>query len=324
MKLGIIGCGLIGNKRASAALECGAKITAVMDKSSTAADALAGRVGAVVLNDWKAILSSDVDAVIVATTHDALAPISLAAVEAGKHVMVEKPAGLNLSEVALLAAAATRCRRIIKVGFSYRFHPAIAKAKEMVDAGTVGPLMFVRARHGHGARVGYEKEWRCNPEISGGGELIDQGSHLIDLSRWLLGDLELKYAALPRCYWNAPVEDNCFIALEAAEGQMAWLHASWSEWKNMFSFEIYGRDGKLTIDGLGGSYGVEQLTYHRMLPEMGPPETTIWKYPEADVSWKDEHNEFMSAITRDRRPIGDINDAHDVWKLIDAIYAKGA
>ena len=123
------------------------------------------------------------------------------------------------------------------------------------------------------------------PAISGGGELIDQGAHLIDLSRWFLGELTLDYAAMPTYFWPIEVEDNCFLALRGQPGEMAWLHASWTEWKNTFSFEITGRDGKLTIDGLGGSYGNERLTFHKMLPQMGPPETTIWEYPSSDSSW---------------------------------------
>jgi predicted dehydrogenase len=103
---------------------------------------------------------------------------------------------------------------------------------------------------------------------------------------------------------------------------MAWLHASWSEWKNVFSYEIYGRDGKLTIDGLGGSYGVERLTFHRMLPQMGPPETTIWEYPGPDGSWVAEHKEFAAAIAERRRPIGDISDACALWNLLEQIYRR--
>jgi predicted dehydrogenase len=144
--------------------------------------------------------------------------------------------------------------------------------------------MFIRARYGHGGRVGYENEWRAQPAISGGGELIDQGSHLIDLSRWFLGDLTVDYAAVPTLFWRMQADDNCFLALRSGSGQIAWLHASWTEWKNTFSFEIFGRDGKLVVDGLGGSYGQERLTYYRMLPQMGPPETTTFDFPEQDQS----------------------------------------
>jgi predicted dehydrogenase len=322
MRLGVIGCGLIGNKRASAARECGSKIVAVTDLNIELSASLAGRFHAQALPDWKAVVAAEIDAVFIATTHEALSAISLAAIGAGKHVLIEKPAGISAAEVTAVATAARRHDRVAKIGFNYRFHPAIAKAREIVDSGAIGPLMFVRARHGHGGRVGYDKEWRCQPEISGGGEGVDQGSHLIDLSRWFLGELTLDYAATPTYFWQIPVEDNCFVALRAAGGAMAWLHASWSEWKNVFSYEIYGRDGKLTIDGLGGSYGVERLTFHRMLPQMGPPETTIWEYPGPDGSWVAEHKEFAAAIAERRRPIGDISDACALWNLLEQIYRR--
>jgi predicted dehydrogenase len=268
-------------------------------------------------------VAGDLDLVIVATRHDALSAIATAAVKAGKHVLVEKPAGRNLAEVKSLAAAAGQHGRIVKVGFNHRFHPALIKAHQMVENGDIGPLMFIRGRYGHGGRTGYEAEWRCQPELSGGGELIDQGSHLIDLSRWFMGDLKLDYGAATTCFWDIGVDDNCFMALRDASGGMAWLHASWSEWKNTFSFEIYGRTGKLTIDGLGGSYGTERLTFHRMLPEMGPPETTMWEYPFADASWQLEMADLARAISEGGRPTGDIEDAVAMHCIIQDVYQSG-
>jgi len=112
------------------------------------------------------------------------------------------------------------------------------------------------------------------------------------------------------------VDDNCFLALKNGAGNIAWLHASWSEWKNMFSLEIYGRDGKLVIDGLGGSYGPEKLTFYKMLPQMGPPETTIWDFPGPDVSWEAEFADFAAAVETGRRATGDIEDALAMHKII--------
>lgn len=321
MRLAVIGCGLIGNKRAEAAK--GHSIALCCDKDSARAQAFAARFGARVETDWRAVIADPgVDAIIVAVTHDLLPVMGLAAVEAGKPVLIEKPAGRAAAELVPIVEAARRRGVPVKVGYNHRFHPAFLKAREIADSGVLGPMMFVRARYGHGGRVGYEKEWRFDPAISGGGELIDQGSHLIDLARWFLGELTLEYAALPTSFWPAKVEDNCFLALKGKAGTIAWLHASWSEWKNLFSFEIYGRDGKLAIDGLGGSYGPERLTHYQMLPEMGPPKTAVWEFSAPDSSWESEFAEFAAAVAEKRRPIGDIEDARAVLSLIDDAYRR--
>ena len=318
MKLAIIGCGLIGEKRAAAA--AGHEIVAVCDPAPERREKLARQTAARAFADWGDALAVACDAVVVATPHDRLAGIALAVVEAGRHVLIEKPAGRRPDEVRPIAEAARRKHVVVKVGFNHRFHPAIARAKAMVDEGAIGPPLFVRGRYGHGGRPGYEKEWRFDRKVSGGGELIDQGSHLIDLSRFFLGDLKLAYGVAPNYFWGGDVDDNCFLALHGADGRMAWLHASWTEWKNLFSLEIMGRIGKLTIDGLGGSYGVERLTYHRMLPEMSPPETIVWEYPFADHSFAQEFDNFVAAIEGRVPPNGNIDDAIANLEIIQSVY----
>jgi len=322
MRLGIIGCGLIGRKRASAARDH--QLVLVYDRDPAAAAALARSSGASVASSAAALIAADLDAVIVATSHDSLSGLACAAIQAGKHVLIEKPAGRCLADVLPVVAAATQHRRIAKVGFNHRFHPAIMQAHQLAMDGSLGPLLYLRGRYGHGGRVGYEQEWRCVPEISGGGELIDQGSHLVDLSRWFLGELTLDYAATPTYYWDVKVDDNAFLALRGAAGTMAWLHASWSEWKNIFSLEIYGRDGKLAVEGLGGSYGTERLTFYKMLPQMGPPETTTWEFPFPDRSWDLEFAAFVAAITGERTACGDISDALAMHRIIEHAYRWGA
>ena len=180
--------------------------------------------------------------------------------------------------------------------------------------------MFVRARYGHGGRVGYDKEWRAEPALSGGGELIDQGVHLIDLSRWFLGDFEEIDGYANTYFWNMPVDDNGFLILKTAQKQVAFLHASCTEWKNTFSFEIYGKMGKLDIQGLGGSYGTERLTFYKMLPEMGPPETYSWEFPMADNSWDVEFREFLEDIQLHRIPSAGLSDAKAALEVVNKIY----
>jgi len=319
MRLALVGCGFIGGKRAAAAV-ARHQILVVCDPDLDRREALARQTEGRPVADWRDALAVEVDAVMIATPHDQLAAIALAAVEAGRHVLVEKPAARSPGELRPVAEAMRARHRVVKVGFNHRFHPAIARAKSLAESGAVGPLLFIRARYGHGGRLGYEHEWRFQRSISGGGELIDQGSHLIDLSRWFLGDLRLAFGAAPRYFWPGNVDDNCFLALTNSEGCIAWLHASWTEWKNVFSLEITGRDGKLTVEGLGGSYGVERLTFHRMLPRMGPPETTIWEYPFPDSSFAAEFENFVAAIERGEKLVGDIDDALANLEIVQSVY----
>lgn len=320
LRTAIIGCGLIGNKRAKAL--GGSPLVAAVDTNVSRAKQLAGQYpGCEAGDDWRAAVQrKDVDLVIVATTNDMLAPATLAAVQAGKHVLVEKPAARSAAEIEPVVAAAKKAGVVAKVGFNHRFHPALLKAREIVDTGVLGPLMFIRARYGHGGRLGMEKEWRGDPKIAGGGEMLDQGVHLIDLSRWFLGDFSEVIGRVATYFWDWPVEDNGFALLRTPAGQMAWLHASCTEWKNTFSFEIYGRTGKLHIEGLGGSYGVERLSHYQMLPQMGPPPTTIYEYPGEDTSWRAEFENLRACIERNETPSGGLEDALAALKVVGELY----
>ena len=320
--VGIIGCGLIGQKRAKALGSAG-RLLACADVNLTRAQSLAGGKAHVFAN-WRELLAlPEVEAVIIATLHDSLAEITLAAIQAGKHVLVEKPAARNPQELEPVMAAAAKHGVKVHVGFNHRYHRAMKKAKALIASGELGELMFLRARYGHGGRVGYDREWRAKPELSGGGELIDQGPHLTDLSRWFLGQEFVEIQGFAHTYyWDMPVDDNGFMLLKTASQQAAFLHVSCSEWKNMFSMEIYGRDGKLEISGLGGSYGVERLTWYKMLPEMGPPETMAWEYPMADDSWAVEVAEFFEDIRLNRIPAAGLRDAYESLKIIQTIYKE--
>jgi len=320
MRVAIVGCGLIGQKRAQALAGC--QLAVCADVAAERAQALAKTVpGAEAVSDWRAAVARrDVDIVVVATTHNVLAEITLAAVEAGKHVLVEKPAARRAGELDAVIEAARRRGVRVRVGFNHRYHRAFRKAREIFDSGVLGEMMYIRARYGHGGRLYYEKEWRAKPELSGGGELIDQGVHLVDLARWFLGDFVEVQGFARTYFWPMPVEDNGFLLLKTARQQVAFLHASCTEWKNLFSFEIFGRDGKLEINGLGGSYGVERLTYYRMLPEMGPPETTSWEYPMTDNSWAAECAEFLEDIRLKREPAASLRDAKAALAVVERVY----
>ena len=218
MNVGIVGCGLVGRKRANALGP--ARLVACADVQLERAETLARTSpGAIATDDWRTMVGrADVEVVVVATTNDALAPVTLSAVKAGKHVLVEKPAALSASEIDAVIDAVGVTGVRVRVGFNHRYHPALRKARELFEAGALGPMMFVRARYGHGGRLGYEKEWRADPALSGGGELIDQGVHVIDLARWFLGDFPRVDGFATTYFWQMPVDDNAFLLLRTDSG----------------------------------------------------------------------------------------------------------
>ena len=321
-RIAIVGCGLIGEKRLRN-LPSGA-VTLVADRQLERARRLASMAGECIATDAvsKAVQSPNVDCVIIATVNASLAPIAIEAMRAGKHVLVEKPGALNLRELEEMETVSRKAGTLFRVGYNHRYHPAFLKAREIFASGALGPIMFVRGRYGQGGRLGYEQEWRADPKLSGGGELMDQGVHLIDLAGFFLGAFTHIDGHVATYFWKMPVEDNAFLNLRNANGATAWLHASCSEWKNLFSVEIYGRAGKLHLEGLGGSYGIERLHYYRMLPEMGPPETTIWEYPRPDESWRIEMEEFFEDIRLKRPPVPGFNEAKAVLQVVETIYRR--
>lgn len=325
LKFAVIGCGLIGRKRIAALAKMpSASLRYACDVDALrAAEAAQVVPGCAAATDFRAVVRDpQIDAVVVATLNGSLAPITLAAVQAGKHVLVEKPGALNAAQLRTIKEAATATRVRVRIGFNHRFHPALQKTRELVDAGELGPLMFMRARYGHGGRKGYDREWRADPTRSGGGELIDQGVHLIDLAGWFFGDFTEVDGHAATYYWDMKVDDNAFVSLRTAKGQTAWLHASCTEWKNMFSLELYGRHAKVAVDGLGGSYGVERVTFYKMLPEMGPPDTTIFEYPRGDNSWAMELEAFISDIRKRHDPQPGLEDGIRTLEVVEQIYRR--
>ena len=325
MNVGIVGCGLIGRKRAAALTACGDTVAIVADVVSARAADLATEFGCRSTARWEDVIAADVDLVVVSTTNQGLHPVTTAALRAGKHVLCEKPLGRNAAEAGDMVEAARTSGRVLKTGFNHRHHPAIREAHRLAASGALGNLMFVRCVYGHGGRAGYDKEWRGNKEQAGGGELLDQGVHVIDLCRWFLGEFTQVSGVTARYVWEiAPLEDNAFATLQTASGQIASFHTSWTQWKNRFSFEVFGTAGSAAVEGLGGSYGPETLVHAARRVEGGAPSIERHEFPAVDESWHDEWREFRSAIDEQREPLGSGADGLAAARLIDAIYRSSA
>jgi predicted dehydrogenase len=272
--------------------------------------------------DWQSVVENDnVDAVVIATPNKFAKPVAVAAAAHHKHVLCEKPLGRNVSEAVAINAAAAASGVVLKTGFNHRHHAGIRRGHALVLNGAIGKPFFVRCTYGHGGRRGYEQEWRGNAELAGGGELLDQGVHVVDLARWFLGEFTEVTGFVAQWFWPIqPLEDNAFALMRTATGQIAALHTSWTQWKNQFTFEVFGADGYVRMEGLGGSYGIERLTIGRRKPDSGPPDEDVQEFSGPDDSWHLEWNEFVDAIHDRREPLGNGRDGVEALRLIEAVY----
>lgn len=322
MNIAIIGAGLVGRKRASA-LPKGANLLVVCDVNQQKAQELARDFNCKSETGWERVVGDPkIQALIVSTTNKYLAPIAEKAILAGKHVLVEKPGARNLSELKKIAQAHQKRKTVVIFGFNHRYHPAIIMAKKLIDSKKYGDILFMRAKYGHGGRPGYEKEWRFNRDLAGGGELLDQGTHLIDLANFLGGKMNEVRGVIAHLFWQSPLEDSAFFILKNKTGQIAQLSASCVEWKNLFCFEVMLKAAKIQIDGLGGSYGREKLTLYRMRPEMGPPEMQEFLFDEQDKSWQSETKDFFSRIRNKNYSDQSIKDTMYVLGIVENLYKR--
>lgn len=324
MRIAVAGAGLIGSRRAHIAqADADTTVAVVVDTDVERARALAAEIGCEWSTDWRSALErARPDACVVATPHKYLTPLTVLALDAGCHVLCEKPLGRTPDEAFAAVTAARTASRVLKTGFNLRYHAGIRKAHEVAMRGSLGDLMHIRCRYGHGGRPGYDREWRGDPELSGGGELIDQGIHVLDLFRWFLGDFDAVRGFISKAFWVAGgVEDNVFALLRTPSGQIGLLHASWTQWRNLFSLEVFGRDGYVIVDGLGGSYGPEVLTYGRRDPTGGSPrEERIPVDPEDP--WRAEWRAFVATVRGGRDPAPSGEDGWRALMLAHEIYRE--
>ncbi len=320
MKVAIIGSGRQGHRRAKALKDCGDELIIAVDVNLALATELRKEYGGKAYTDWRvAIKDKNVDAVIICTPPDTHAAIAIAALGAGKHVLCEKPLARNPAEAQEMLNALKKSKATLKCGFNHRYHPAVMQAKKHVESGAIGKIMFMRCRYGITGRANYDKDWRANPPVSGGGQLMDGGQHALDLFRWFGGDMSEIMGHIDTLYWNIKPEDNAFAILRGKAGHTCIMHVSWTEWRNLFSFEIFGDKGYAKVEGLGGSYGTERLiTGERDFEK--PFYENITEFKESDKSFHEEWKEFSSKISAKPARIGSAQDGLEAIKLAYSIY----
>jgi predicted dehydrogenase len=273
------------------------------------------------------------DIVFVCTPNRYSPDVCVYALEHGCHVFCEKPPGRDLADIQRIIAA-ERAHPGLKVmfGFNHRHHPAILEAKSIVSAGRMGRIIWLRGVYGKSGGQGrdFERSWRNDPAISGGGILLDQGIHMLDLFRFFCGDFQEVQGMVSTGYWNVPVEDNAFVLLRNDQRQIAQLHSSATLWKHTFRLEIGLEGGYLTVQGLlskTASYGRETLIIGRKPADnedapIGSPREEI-VYFDKDLSWDLQVKELIDCISKDL-PVTDSSslDALRVMELIDTVYRE--
>ncbi|MBI5728692.1 MAG: Gfo/Idh/MocA family oxidoreductase [Candidatus Magasanikbacteria bacterium] len=326
IRIALIGAGGMGKRWARALTRARQfDVRAVVDVDRARAQQLAGlfkKCDGVV--DWKVVLKRlDIDAVVIVTPHRFLAPIAQSALQHGKHVLCEKPGGIKAAEIKKTLELARKHKRRYMIGFNHRYHAGFLLVRKLYEAGKIGTPMFIRARYGFGGRAGYEKEWRMQKFISGGGELIDQGVHMIDMARSFLGDFSGVTGFAEDLFWGTGADDNAMLILKTKQKQLASIHVSWSNWKPIHNFEIFGTKGYISVEGLGRKYGgTEKVIWGRR--KEGDIDHPIEKEficdPDADKSLNKELNEFASAIRAGRDPVPSGRDGYEVLKIVEKIY----
>jgi len=318
LRVGIVGAGLQAKRRAPVFLkDKDVKIMVISAEHEAHAKTLAAQFQCESAQGWDWVgQRTDLDVILVCTPPHLHEKISVLAMQTGKHVLCEKPLARTLAECDRMIETSAKTGKVLKCGFNHRHHPAILEAKRMADSGKLGELLFVRSRYGITGEPGRENEWRTDPARAAGGHLMEQGIHAVDLSRWFLGEFKTVACFRGTQYWPfGELEDNAFMMLHTPEGKMASLNTSLLQWKNLFSFEVYGTEGYTEVEGLGGSYGTEKLHY---CPKryFKPFEVVTTEYRGGDASWQLEWQEFIDAIREKRRPLGSAEDGREAMRLV--------
>ncbi len=323
LNVGIIGLGKMGLIRHQAVEASGVArvITAFEPEPVSVELDMASSAEEVIAND-------DVDAVFICTPNFRNMSLAVQALESGKHVFCEKPPAFTAEEVREVQRAEKASGKTLMYGFNHRHHGSVKKMKELVESGVYGKVLWMRGRYGKSVDESFFDGWRAKRDLAGGGILIDQGIHMLDLFLYIGGSFDNVHASVSNLYWELEVEDNVFATLENSEtGVVASLHSTMTQWRHLFSLEIFLEKGYMVLNGLHTSsmtYGDEVLSVAKnrsAAPAATWEDEEHFKYHE-DESWHSEVDEFFAAIAENRKvTTGSSDDAYNVMSLVDRIYS---
>lgn len=280
------------------------------------------------------LFKADIDAVFICTPNKFTPEIVISALNSSKHVFCEKPPGRSPNDIHNIIKAEQENKGLkLKFGFNHRYHGAVMEAKSIVESGRLGKILWMRGIYGKSGGIDFEKGWRSDREIAGGGILLDQGIHMIDLFRLFCGDFQEVKSFITNSYWNIELEDNAFAILRNEKNQVAMFHSSSTQWKHTFSLEIFLEEGYIIISGILSStrsYGqgerlivaMKQLENESFA--LGNPREEV-TYFDRDRSWELEVEDFVQCIKNDKKvTIGSSEDALKAMELVYEIYNADA
>lgn len=287
-----------------------------------------------IYSDYKRCIDEcDPDAVFVCTYNAFIPDIVCYALKGGRHVFSEKPPGRCREDAERMRDCSKEHPEcVLKFGFNHRYHNSVIEAKNLINSGVLGDIVCARGVYGKAGSSSFSSEWRNNSSLSGGGILIDQGIHMLDLLGYFLGEFSNVKSSVGNLVWDSiNTEDSAFAILKNDRGQVASLHSSALQWRHKFNLDLICTKGYITLNGLKtstSSYGRETISYYTK--DLGlrtgglgkPMEHTM--YFDSDESWDHEHREFYDAV-RNGKPIvnGTADDAVRVMTLIERIYSGG-
>ncbi|MCG2775795.1 MAG: Gfo/Idh/MocA family oxidoreductase [Desulfobacterales bacterium] len=324
LKVGIAGYGVVGKRRHEAIDQHPRlKTVAVCDRVFPGEGVFES--GERYYTNYKRLLAEKLDLLFVCLTNDIAAEVTIAGLEKGLHVFCEKPPGRDLQDISRVIACERQHAGLkLKYGFNHRYHDSVRDALQIVKSQELGPVINLRGVYGKSKIISFDSDWRTKRALAGGGILLDQGIHMVDLMRLLAGEFTEVHSYVTNDFWKHDVEDNAYALMRTADGVVAMLHSSATQWRHRFQLDITLRRGQIILSGIlsgSKSYGAETiLVAYADEDDGGDPREVTTRYNH-DNSWRDEIDEFADAILNDKPVVdGSSWEALQTMRLVYRIY----
>jgi len=326
LKVGIAGFGVVGKKRkACVDRHPNLRLVAVCDRNFDDEGLL--EEGVYYYQNYQNLLDQELDILIICLTNEIAPEVTIAGLHAGLHVFCEKPPGRNVEDIKRVIQIESQ-NPLLKLmyGFNHRYHESVQNALKLVQDGKFGKVINIRGLYGKAKLITFNQpDWRTRREIAGGGVLLDQGIHMVDLMRLFGGNFTEVHSFISNRHWGYDVEDNAYALMKTEDGVVGMLNSSATQWRHRFNLDINLEYGSIILGGIISgtkSYGAETLTVIEADPDNdnGDPKEKIIRY-NRDPSWDEEIIVFVNAILKKTQiQSGSSEDALKTMQLVYKIY----